>query len=106
MIQLDMVGQGKGYYLIASGRDDQDASVLAALENAAQQVQGRLSVERVETASDHLAFHVRGIPSVLLSWEQPQYVNQPADTPETIDVLKLQAVTRITALTLMALADE
>jgi len=106
MIQLDMVGQGKGYYIIASGSDSQDASVLAALENAAAQVQGRLSAERVDTASDHDAFHVRGIPSVLLSWEEPQYINQPADTPEMIDVLKLQSVGRVTALTLMTMADD
>jgi hypothetical protein len=106
MIQMDMIGEGKGFYIIASGREEQDASILAALEVAAQQMEGRLSIERAQTGSDHQPFRVRGIPTVLLSWEEPRFANQPTDTPETIDLLKLQTVTRVTALTLMTMADD
>lgn len=106
VIQLDMVGQGKGYYAIASGSAERDAALLGALENAAPQVQGRLSIEHLATPSDHAPFAERGVPAVLLSWEEPQYTNEPADTPELIDVLKLQSVSRLTALAVMTMADD
>jgi hypothetical protein len=42
----------------------------------------------------------------LLSWEEPQYVNQPGDTVERVDTDKLESVSRVVALTAMTLADD
>jgi len=106
MIQLDMVGQGRGYYIIVSADQSQDAGILAHLENAARQVQGRLTFDRYEGASDHHSFHTHGIPAVMLSWEEPEHVHLPEDSAEVIELKKLQATGRVTALTLMTLADE
>jgi Zn-dependent M28 family amino/carboxypeptidase/uncharacterized protein YchJ len=106
MIQLDMVGQGRGFYIIVSGDERQDAGILAQLERAAPQVEGRLTFERYDGASDHHSFHQRGIPAVMLSWERPQQVHAPGDSVEIIDLQKLQTTGRVTALTLMAMADE
>ncbi len=106
VIQLDRVGQGAGYYIIVSGDETQEALILAHLENDARQVKGRLTFEKYQAGSDHEPFHQRGIPAVMLSWERPQYTNVPEDTPETIDAQKLRATGRVSALTLMTLADE
>jgi Zn-dependent M28 family amino/carboxypeptidase len=106
MIQLDMVGQGRGFYIIVSGDERQDAGILAQLERAAPQVEGRLTLGRYDGASDHHSFHQRGIPAVMLSWEKPEQVQAPGDSVELIDLQKLQTTGRVTALTLMAMADE
>ncbi len=106
MIQLDMVGQGRGFYIIASSDKTEDARILAHLENAAPRVQGRLSFERDSTSSDHRSFDLRGIPAVMLSWEEPQNTHRPEDTADTVSQDKLGTVGRVTALTLMTMADE
>jgi len=106
MIQLDTVGQGKGFYIIVSGDEKQDASILAHLENAAPQVEGRLTFDKYVGTSDHRSFHERGVPAVMLSWERPDHMYLPEDTAESIDVNKLEITGRVTALTLMTMADE
>lgn len=106
VIQLDMVGQGRGFYIIISSDESQDANILAHLENAAPQVQGRLTFDQYDAASDHHPFHLRGIPAVMLSWERPEYVHLPEDTAELVDLKKLQTTGSVTALTLMTMADE
>jgi Zn-dependent M28 family amino/carboxypeptidase len=105
-IQLDQVGQGSGFYIIVSGDDVRDAMILAHLDNGARQVEGRLTYSNYEGGSDHDSFHRRGIPAILLAWEDPDYTNRPQDTPQTIDVKKLQATGRVSALTIMTMADE
>ena len=105
MIQLDMVGQGRGYYLDVAGDERQEAPLLAHLENAARQVKGRVNFIKYTASSDHDPFHRQGIAATLLSWQRPEYINVPEDTADTIDIKKLQATGRITALTLMTLAD-
>jgi len=106
MIQLDMVGQGRGYYINAYAEERQDALILLHLENAARQVEGRLTAVKYEGGSDHDPFHARGIPAVMLSWERPDYVHTPDDTPERIDPKKLHATGRLLSLSLMTLADQ
>lgn len=104
-IQLDMVGQGRGYYIGVYAEEQQDAIILAHLDNAATQVEGRLNFSKYEGNSDHETFHALGIPAVKLSWERPDYVHMPGDTPDLIDTRKLQATGRVLALTIMTLAD-
>jgi len=106
MIQLDMVGQGRGFYIIAGCDETEDARILAHLENAAPRVQGRLSFEQDSETSDHRSFDLSGVPAVMLSWEEPQYAHRPEDTADTISQEKLGTVGRVTALTLMTMADE
>ncbi len=101
-----MVGQGRGYYLNAVADELQDALILAHLDNAARQVEGRVNYVQYEAGSDQDSFHQRGIPAIALTWERAENLHQPSDTPDTIDMLKLQATGRVTALTLMTLADE
>jgi len=106
VIQLDMVGQGAGYYLLAAADEMQDALLLAHLDNAAQQVEGRITFEKYRGGSDHDPFHNRAVPAMLLSWERPEYSHTPQDTAETIDWKKLEATGRVVSLALMTLADE
>ncbi len=105
VIQLDQVGQGGGFYIIVSANEQQESLLLAYLDNAAGQVEGRLTFERYSGGSDHDPFHLRGVPALLLAWEDPRNEYLPDDTPETIDTQKLRATGRVTALTLMTLAD-
>ena len=106
VLHLDGVGQGRGYYLDVAGDDSADAILLASLENAARQVEGRLNMLKYQAHGDDASFHSRGIPTVALSWEKADYANTPQDTPDLIDEAKLQATGRLVALTLMTLADE
>ncbi|MBC7261415.1 MAG: Zn-dependent exopeptidase M28, partial [Chloroflexi bacterium] len=106
VIQLDMVGQGRGYYLHAYAETEQDALILAHLDNAARQVEGRLTFNQYEGGSDHEPFHAQGMPAVLLSWERPEYVHMPDDNPEQIDSKKLQATGRLLTLALMTLSGQ
>ncbi len=105
VIQLDQVGQGAGFYIIVSANELQEGLLLAYLDNAAAQVDGRLTFEKYAGGSDHDPFHLRGVPALLLAWEDPRNEYLPDDAPETIDAQKLYATGRITALTLMTLAD-
>ena len=103
---MDMVGQGRGFYIDAFGSQSQDAAILAHLDRAAGQVEGRMTFSPYEAGSDHAPFHDRGVPSVVLTWEDPDNVHTPLDTIETIDEAKLYATGRVTALALMIMADE
>ena len=105
VIQLDQVGQGAGYYITVSADEQKEALLLAHLDNAAVQVEGRLTFDAYTGGSDHDPFHIRGVPALLLTWESPQEEHVPDDTPDSIDVQKLHATGRVTALTLMTLAD-
>lgn len=106
VIQLDMVGQGRGYYLQVYNEEQQDALILTHMENAARQVEGRLTLAKYEGSNDHEPFHAQGISAVMLSWERPDYVHLPGDTADLIDPKKLQATGRMTALALMTLAAQ
>jgi hypothetical protein len=106
MIQLDAVGQGRGYYLSVVSDEQQDALILAYLDNAARQVEGRWNWVKYVATGDEGPFHARGIPAALLTWERAEYTDAPQDTADLIDVGKLQATTRVVALTLMTMADE
>jgi Zn-dependent M28 family amino/carboxypeptidase len=105
MIQLDEIGQGKGYYISVSGDETADARVIAHLENAAGRVEGRLTFDAYVPDSDHHTFHALGVPAVRLQWQEPEHTNQPTDSPETLDVTKMQAAGRVVALTLMTLSS-
>ena len=106
VIQLDMVGQGRGFYINAFGSQSQDAAIIAHLDRAAQQVESRMTFSQYEATSDHAPFHGRGVPSVVLTWEDPDNAHTPQDTVETIDEAKLYATGRVTALALMIMAQE
>jgi Zn-dependent M28 family amino/carboxypeptidase len=106
VIQLDSVGQGRGFYIATAADEQQDALILAHLDNVARQVEGRLNWAKYETSGDHDPFHRRGIPAALLTWERAEYANTPQDTADLMDVSKLQATARVVALALMTMADE
>ena len=106
MLQLDMLGQGRGYYLDVSGDERQEAAILAHLDNAAGQVETRLNLHKYEGGSDHDSFHRLGIPAVVLAWEGAEDLHLPTDTADTIAASKLQATGRVVALALMTMADE
>ena len=106
VLQLDMVGQGRGYYIIASGDEVQEARMRAHLENAARQVEGRVTLVPSESGSDHETFHRRGIPAVMLAWERGENSHLPADSVDSIDSRKLQSTGRVAALALMTMAGE
>jgi Zn-dependent M28 family amino/carboxypeptidase len=106
LMQLDQVGAGAGYYIIVSGSETQEALVLAHLENAARQVEGRLTFEEYVAGSDHDAFHRLGVPAVLLSWEEPVNDYTPNDTPSSLDARKLGSTGKVVTLSLMTLAED
>ncbi len=106
VIQLDMVGQGRGFYLSAASDEQQDALILAHLDNASRQVEGRWNWAKYDANGDHNLFHARGLPAALFTWERAEYTNTPQDTAGLIDPNKLQATARLIALTLMTMADE
>lgn len=106
VVHLDSVGQGRGYYLDAAGDDTQDAVLLAGLDNAARQVEGRMNMLKYRPLGDDATFHNRRIPTVSLSWERPEFADTAEDVRELVDPAKLQATGRLVALTLMTLADE
>jgi hypothetical protein len=106
LIQLDEVGAAKGYYILVPGDDTQEALILAHLDNAARQVEGRLTFERYRASSDQDPFHRRGVPALVLTWDEPLNRYVPDDTPDTLDLQKLQAMGRVVALTMMTMADD
>ncbi len=106
MIQLDMVGQGRGFYIDISADERQEARILAHLDNAARQVEGRVTFVKYEGDSDHDSFHRQGVPAARLAWQEAEYLHVPEDTADTIAVGKLHATGRVTALALMTMADE
>ena len=103
---LDQVGEGKGYYIAIEADEAEDSFLLAHLENAADRVESRLTVERKTTSNDHTAFDDRGVPSVLLSWQEPRFAYLPQDSPETLDSDKLSATGRVVALAIVTMASE
>jgi len=106
VIQLDKVGQGRGYYLAVASNEQQDALILAHLDNAARQVEGRWTWAKYDAGGDQDPFHRRGIPAALFTWERAEFASSPQDTADLLDVNKLQATARVVALTLMTMADE
>ncbi len=106
MLQLDMVGQGSGFYVQVSGDETQEARILAHLDGAARQVEVRVNLEKYEGGSDHDSFHQAGVPAAVLSWERAENYHLPTDTADTLDARKLQASGRLAALALMTMADE
>jgi len=106
VIQLDMVGQGRGFYLSAISDEQQEALILAHLDNAARQVEGRWNWVKYVPNGDQDAFHQQGLPAMLLTWERAEYTHTPQDSADLMDANKLQATARVVALTLMTLADE
>jgi len=106
MLELEMVGQGRGYYLSVAADESQEAHILAHMDNAAGRVEGRVNFVRYEEGSDHQPFHDLGLPAAVMSWERPEYSHMPLDTPDLIDPNKLAATGRLVALTFMTMADE
>ena len=104
MLQMDMVGSG-GDVLFVDGPDELAARVAGAadgIEYPLQQIQmGR---------SDHVPFLNAGIPAALLIWldengQTPSHYHRPADTPDVIDLDKLETVGELAALTTLNLAE-
>jgi aminopeptidase YwaD len=106
VIQLDKVGQGRGYYLAVASDEQRDALILAHLDNAALQVEGRWTWAKYDASGDQDPFHRDGIPAALVTWERAEFSSTPQDTADLIDINKLQASARVLALTLMTMADE
>lgn len=106
MLQLDMVGRGRGYYISVAADEAQDALIMAHLDNAARQVEGRVTFDQYLAGSDHDSFHRRGIPAVMLAWERTEGAHLPGDTADSIDLNKLRATGRVTALALMTMCDD
>jgi len=98
--------RGRGFYIDVFGDETQEAAALAHLDRAAGQVESCLTFNGYKGASDHAPFHLRGVPSVMLTWERPDNVHTPQDTAETVATGKLQATGRVTTLALMTMADE
>jgi len=98
--------RGRGFYIDVFGDETQEAAALAHLDRAAGQVESCLTFNGYKGASDHAPFHRRGLPSVMLSWEDPKNVHAPEDRAEAIDPDKLRATGRVAALAVMTMADE
>ena len=103
MIQLDMVGAG-GDRLYIDGKGDLAETLRAAAES--------LGIETEITSegrSDHVPFQKARIPAALLIWHfeegaAAQY-HRPLDTPAIIEASKLEAVGKITGLTVLGLSE-
>jgi Zn-dependent M28 family amino/carboxypeptidase len=102
MIQLDMVGAGGATLWIHGGGE-----LAERLQAAAE----ALGVEAEITGfgrSDHVPFLEVGVAAGLLIWQfedgEPRY-HRPGDTPETIQLDKLDAVGRIVGTTLLGLTE-
>ncbi|MDH7486081.1 MAG: M20/M25/M40 family metallo-hydrolase [Anaerolineae bacterium] len=106
LLHLDGVGAGSGFFLTMQGDLTREALLRLHLENAAEQVGGRLDFVRAEEVSDQTAFQERDVPACLLTWKgSADDANHPADTPDRVDPLKLSKTGRIVALALRALAE-
>jgi Zn-dependent M28 family amino/carboxypeptidase len=105
MVQLDMVGQGRGYYLDMHGEPQTAGELLATLSLAAQQTDVRASVMGPMGASDHAPFQEHGVAAALLTWRDGQELHLPTDTPDLLDPRKLGVAGKVAAATLRHLAD-
>ena len=102
-IQLDMVGAGGDTLLIDGGGE---------LGEQLRSVADGLGIETEITnfgRSDHAPFLAVGIPANLLIWHfeddaTPQY-HRPMDTPEIIELDKLEAVGKIVGITALGLTE-
>jgi Zn-dependent M28 family amino/carboxypeptidase len=105
MIQLDMVGAGEDTLWVDGGGE-----LGARLVDVAED----LGIETERTGfgrSDHVPFQRSGVPASLLIWRfhgdgqsVPQY-HRPMDTPDTIDIEKLETVGRIVNTTLLGMTE-
>ena len=104
MLQLDMVGAG-GDILYIDGTE----SLAADLQAVAEQMEipaAHINLGR----SDHVPFINSGVPAALLIWldengNTPDHYHRPADSPDVIDLDKLEAVGKLTATTVLNLAE-
>jgi len=102
-IQLDMVGAGGDRLLIDGGGE---------LGEQLESVAEALGIETESTnsgRSDHAPFLGAGVQADLLIWyygddAEPQY-HRPGDTPEIIELDKLDAVGKIVGITALGLAE-
>jgi uncharacterized protein len=104
LLQLDMVGAG-GEFLNVDGSD----ALVSTLKRAGEDL--GLTLEQIRLGrSDHVPFLQAGVPAAMLIWldakgNTPSHYHRPADTPDVIDLEKLELVGEIAATTVLNLAE-
>ena len=106
LFNLDAVGAGRGFFLTMEGDITREALLRARLENAADQLGGRVDFATAAEVSDQTSFQEQDVPACLLTWDDSEDdANHPQDTPDRVDPLKLTKTGRIVALALRTLAE-
>lgn len=103
MLQLDVVGQGKGPTLNIT-RSPGDLA--ARVHQAARDLGIATGVEQIQGGSDHQAFLEKNVPAVLLVWaEVMDLIHIPEDMPQGLDPAKLTQAGQVATLAVLRLAD-
>ncbi len=98
MLNFDMIGRGRGreFYLVGSSCN-KALGELAARAAAECEVALKTGIEHAIIGSDQWAFHLRSIPTLLLTSGRYAEMNTPADTAEKVDVEAVLAAGRLWA---------
>ncbi|MEA1978964.1 MAG: M20/M25/M40 family metallo-hydrolase, partial [Chloroflexota bacterium] len=103
VIQLDMIGGG-GDVLQVDGHGGVEAQIIAAAE-----VMGLDAAVTEVGRSDHIPFLQAGVPASMIGWldteDQYRDYHRPIDTPERIDLDRLEQSLKVTNLALLGLVE-
>jgi hypothetical protein len=103
VIQLDMIGGG-GDILQVDGRGGIEAQIIAAAD-----VMGVDAAVTEAGRSDHIPFLQTGVPANMIGWldteDQYRDYHRPIDTPERIDLDRLEQSMKVTSLALLGLVE-
>ena len=103
VVQLDMIGSG-GDVLRVDGRGGIEAQIIAAAD-----VMGLDALVTEVGRSDHIPFLQAGVPANMIGWldteDQYRDYHRPFDTPERIDLERLDQSMKVTNLALLGLVE-
>jgi hypothetical protein len=110
-INLDMFGTGGRFQLVESGKwHDTDTFefshwLIEALETAADDMGYHIGLYKASSTSDETRFLLAGVPSVWFWKPDDVYYHSITDTPEMVDANSLKALSDITAVAVMRIAN-
>jgi len=105
MVQLEAIGGGRGFWLQAEGNPALDQALRLTFEAAAQAVEARLQTLNPVQPGGQAVFQERGIPSLLIHWENASALNLPAEADDEIKPERLKQSGETVTLGLMMLSE-
>lgn len=105
MVQLEAIGGGRGFWLQTEGNPALDQALRLTFEAAAQAVEARLQTLNPVQPGSPTFFQERGIPSLLVHWENASALNLPAEADDEIKPERLQQSGETVTLGLMMLSE-